>query len=85
MRLTHLVAVCVTGMGLALPTQALRAQPDPAEIFLEEDTDTFDPGLPIGAPFPAIRALYQGREISRIDEFFGDRGLVFFAVRSVDW
>ena len=85
MRVTRLIAVSMTAMSLALLTQALRAQPDPAEIFLDEDADSFDPGLPIGAQFPSIRAIYQGREINRVDEFFEDRGLVFFAVRSVDW
>lgn len=54
-------------------------------IFVPEDTDAFDPGLPIGAQFPQIRALYQGREITDIDRFMGENGLVFFANRSVDW
>jgi hypothetical protein len=61
------------------------AQPNPDEIFLEEDTDSFDAGLPVGAQFPEIRAIYEGREINDISQFFGDRGLAFFAVRSVDW
>jgi hypothetical protein len=42
-------------------------------------------GLPAGAQFPEIRAIYQGREVIDIGQFFGDRGLAFFAVRSVDW
>ena len=54
-------------------------------IFIPEDTDAFDPGVPIGARFPQIRALYQGREIADIDQFIGDKGAVFFANRSVDW
>ena len=81
----HVLALCVTVTGLAMLAQAVLAQPNPDEIFLEEDTDSFDPGLPIGAQFPEIRALYQGREINRIDEFLGERGLAFFALRSVDW
>lgn len=55
------------------------------DIFVPEDTDAFDPGLPIGAQFPQIRALYQGREITDIDQFVGEKGAVFFANRSVDW
>jgi hypothetical protein len=55
------------------------------DIFVPEDTDAFDPGLPIGARFPQIRALYQGREITDIDQFMGEKGAVFFANRSVDW
>ena len=54
-------------------------------MFVSEDTDGFSPGLPIGAQFPSIRALYQGREINSIDQFMGGRGAVFVAVRSADW
>ncbi len=78
------VAVAVVA-GQFLATE-LAAQPrDLGDIFLSEDNDSFDPGLPIGAAFPEIRALYQGREIATVDEFMGDRGLAFFAVRSADW
>ena len=45
----------------------------------------FSPGLPVGAQFPSIRALYQGREINSIGQFMGERGAVFVAVRSADW
>ena len=61
------------------------AQPNPADVLIDEDTDDFDPGLPIGARFPEIRALYQGREINDIDAFIRDKGAVFIANRSVDW
>ena len=54
-------------------------------MFVSEDTDGFSPGLPIGARFPAILTLYQGREINSIDRFMGARGAVFVAVRSADW
>ncbi len=78
------VAVAVVA-GQFLATE-LAAQPrDLGDIFLSEDNDSFDPGLPIGAAFPEIRALYQGQEITTVDEFMGDRGLAFFAVRSADW
>ena len=78
------VAVAVVA-GQFLATE-LAAQPrDLGDIFLSEDNDSFDPGLPIGTAFPEIRALYQGQEITTVDEFMGDRGLAFFAVRSADW
>ena len=54
-------------------------------MFVSEDTDGFSPGLSIGAQFPSIRALYQGREINSIGQFMGERGAVFVAVRSADW
>lgn len=57
----------------------------PENMFVSSDADSFDPGLPIGAQFPAIRALYQGQEITGIDRFIRDKGAVFIAVRSVDW
>jgi hypothetical protein len=85
MKSTKILAIGLAVVGLVALVPSSHAQPDPDEIFLEEDTDSFDPGLPIDAQFPAIRAIYQGREINDIDQFFGDRGLAFFAVRSVDW
>ncbi len=60
----------------------------PAEtdsMFVPADTDSFDPGLPVGAQFPPIRARYQGQEITEIDPFVRDKGVVFLANRSVDW
>ncbi len=56
-----------------------------ANMFVSEVTDTFNPGLQIGERFPAIRALYQGEEITAIDRFVRDRGAIFIAARSVDW
>ncbi len=54
-------------------------------MFVSEDTDTFSPGLSTGIRFPAIRALHMGQEITSIDQFMGERGGVFVAVRSADW
>jgi len=56
-----------------------------ANMFVSEVTETFSPGVQIGEQFPAIRALYQGEEITGIDRFVRDRGAIFIAVRSVDW
>lgn len=62
-----------------------RPPPSPDDVLISEDTDAFSPGLPVGAAFPPIRALYQGREISDIDQFIRDKGAVFLVNRSVDW
>lgn len=84
---------------LGLPIAAVMLDSPPTELFggkvaglladggmfVAEDPDAFSPGLPVGARFPAIRALYQGREIAGIDQFMGARGAVFVAVRSADW
>jgi hypothetical protein len=56
-----------------------------ANMFVSEVTDTFNPGLQIGAHFPTIRALYRGEEITTVDRFIHDRGAIFIAARSVDW
>jgi hypothetical protein len=81
---TVLAAAACVGLLEPLAAQQRRAL-NPDDIFISEDTDSFDPGLPIGAQFPRIRALYQGREITDIDQFIRDKGAVFIANRSVDW
>ena len=63
----------------------LLADTGTSDMFVSEDPDAFNPGLPVGARFPAIRAFYQGREITGIDQFMGERGAVLVAVRSADW
>ncbi len=56
-----------------------------ADMFIAADTDDFDSGLAIGMSFPAIKAIYQGREISSVSPFIHDKGMVFIANRSADW
>lgn len=56
-----------------------------ADMFVAADTDAFDPGLPVGSPFPAIRAVHEGREITDISPLMGARGMVLVANRSADW
>ena len=56
-----------------------------ADMFVSEISEEFNPGLPIGASFPAIRAMYEGEEIMSIDRFIRDKGAIFIAMRSVDW
>ncbi|MED5535775.1 MAG: hypothetical protein VX690_08795 [Pseudomonadota bacterium] len=67
------------------PLLAQGMGPNLENMFLNEDTDDFDPGVPVGMQFPMIRARYEGEEITSIDGFHGDKGLIFFAVRSADW
>jgi hypothetical protein len=85
MKILKLLTAAVAFSGLLIAIQPAQAQPNLDNMFLDEDSDDFDPGLPIGAEFPEIRALYQGEEISSIEQFFGDKGVAFFAMRSVDW
>jgi hypothetical protein len=71
----------ITGSTEESPAEADRF----ANMFVSEITHDFNPGLPIGAQFPKIRALYEGEEIMTIDRFIRDRGAIFIAARSVDW
>ena len=56
-----------------------------ANMFVTEITDAFNPGVQVGTQFPAIRAMYDGEEITTIDRFIRDKGMIFIAMRSVDW
>ena len=54
-------------------------------MFVEADTDEFDPGPAIGTRFPGIVALYQGERVTLIEPFAGPNGTVLMASRSFDW
>ena len=55
------------------------------DMFVAEDADNFDPGPALGSRFPGLRATYQGRDITLVEEFAGGNGTVFIASRSLDW
>jgi len=55
------------------------------DMFVGEDRDDFDPGPSLGSRFPGLRATYQGRDITLIEEFAGTNGTVLIASRSLDW
>ena len=55
------------------------------DMFVAQDADSFDPGPAIGSRFPGLRATYQGRAISLIEEFAGANGTAIIASRSLDW
>ncbi len=55
------------------------------EMFVEADTDSFDPGPAMGSRFPGVNALYRGEPISLIEQFAGPNGTVLMASRSFDW
>lgn len=83
---THVLgALVLAAAGLLAFSGPAFAQPNLENMFLDEDTDSFDPGLAIGEPFPAIRAIHDGQEITNLDAFMGERGVALFAVRSADW
>jgi hypothetical protein len=56
-----------------------------ADMFVDSDTDTYDPGVAVGQQLPPLRALWNGRELTSVGELMGKRGLLLFVNRSVDW
>jgi peroxiredoxin len=55
------------------------------DMFVAQDADNFDPGPALGSRFPGLRATYQGRDITLVEEFAGENGTAFIASRSLDW
>lgn len=55
------------------------------DMFVSEDLDAFDPGPMTGSIFPGLRARYQGRDVTLLQPFAGPNGVVFIALRSLDW
>lgn len=56
-----------------------------SDMFVDKDDDDFAPGIQVGAQFPALKALYQGKEVADLEAFKGEKGTVFVASRSFDW
>lgn len=56
-----------------------------SDTFIAADTDSFDPGLAVGKPFPNIKAVYQDQEVVSVSGFAYNKGMVFVANRSADW
>ena len=84
--LAGVVLVLAGGVYLVrAPLWAIAAEKLTENMFIEADTDGFDPGLRVGQSFPAISAIYQGSEINSVDQFISDKGMVFIANRSADW
>ena len=55
------------------------------DMFVSHDGDAFDPGLPVGARFPMLSARLNAMPVTDISRLVGDKGMIFIAVRSVDW
>jgi len=56
-----------------------------ANMFVARDSDSYDPGIAMGEPFPPIRARFGNRVVSDMGSFVGKRGMVVYVNRSVDW
>ena len=91
MKRLFLVALAVVAVAVALGavfrTQlfAVASGLITADMYVDADTDTFDPGLPVGARFPEIKALSLGKQMNDVRPFSRDKGLIVVANRSADW
>ncbi|MBT8449481.1 MAG: peroxiredoxin family protein, partial [Gammaproteobacteria bacterium] len=54
-------------------------------MFVSADMAEFDRGPEISSQFTAIKATYNGSEISSINQFAGHSGTVFVINRSLEW
>ncbi len=81
-----IVAVAAAGIyGFREPLLAAVIDRVTANMYVPADNDPYDPGVATAQPMPTIHALYDGREVTDVDEFMGAKGLVIFVNRSVDW
>jgi len=53
------------------------------DIFISEDTDSFDPGPVAGSHFPGLQAEYNGGRVTLLTEFAGAAGTVLVVLRSL--
>jgi hypothetical protein len=56
-----------------------------SNMFVATDDDTYDPGVSVGQPLPAVRATYRDSEVTQLGQFAGANGMVVYVNRSVDW
>lgn len=82
------VIIVLGGAGMYLfqePLKEMAMDKLTSDMFIEGDTDAFDPGLAVGANFPPILASIDGGTVTDVSQYSGPNGLVFIANRSVDW
>ena len=56
-----------------------------SDMFVQQDNDEFNPGIAVGEPFPAIKAISTQGPIEDISALLGTEGAVIVLIRSVDW
>ena len=83
--LSALALLIVTVVVLREPLKDVGYEAITRDMFVDADTDGFDPGPALGSRFPGVTALYKGERVSLIEPFAGPRGTVFMASRSFDW
>lgn len=56
-----------------------------AGMFVDADTDSFDPGPALQSHFPGLRARWGERELTLLNPIAGPRGTVLVIMRSLVW
>jgi hypothetical protein len=83
-----LLLVIVAGIGGYLfraPLMEALVNRITQNMFVPGDQDSYDPGPAIGQRLPTLRATYQNREVTQLEQFAGPNGTVLYINRSVDW
>ncbi len=83
-----LAVIVIAGAGIAVfrePLKDMAYERIAADVFVAEDTDSYDPGVAVGALLPPLRALHDGDQVTDVRAFMGTKGVALFAIRSVDW
>jgi hypothetical protein len=86
--LASLVGVAVAGTSAVLfrePLLAAAGDAITADMFVAANAATLDIGVPVGEPFPQIRAMHDGHLVESVARFLGPNGLVLVANRSAVW
>lgn len=63
----------------------IAADQQPKSMFVEADSDDFNPGIETGSTFPDLTTSYYDQTVSDLQPFVAEKGMVFIASRSVDW
>ena len=80
-----LLLLAALGYFFREPLKAVLYDIATRDMYVAIDNDSFDPGISMGQPLPAIKATYAGETIHSLAQFAGANGLAVFAVRSISW
>lgn len=84
---TLLILAIVAGLGYLFraPLREAAEEMLTRDMFVPASQATLSLGPRPGSRFPGVRATFAGRQVNLIDEFAGPNGVIFIALRSVDW
>jgi peroxiredoxin len=83
-----LVLILTVGISIAIYKEPIKESiytQVTKDMFVNEDSDEFDPGALIGDPLPQLNATHKGQTINDLSDFSGPNGVILMASRSYDW